>query len=61
MGFKSFIEEEDGIGTVEVVLLLVIIVVLVVMFRNKIKEVVSNALNKINERGSDVISTEPDK
>lgn len=58
MGFKNFLKEEDGVGTVEVVLLLVVIVILVVLFRDKIKKLVENALDKIDKKGNDVIKTE---
>lgn len=57
MGFRDFIKEEDGVGTVEVVLLLVVIVILVVLFRDKIKGIVDNALEKIGTNSDDVIST----
>lgn len=57
MGLKEFIKEEDGVGTVEVVLLLVVIVILVVLFRDKIKGIVESALNKIGSKSDDVIST----
>lgn len=55
MGLKQFIKEEDGVGTVEVVLLLVVIVALVVIFGGKIKGVVNKALGKIQSDSDSVI------
>lgn len=55
MRFKEFIREDDGVGTVEVVLLLVVIAILVVMFRDRIKKIVTEALTKINEKSDKVI------
>jgi Flp pilus assembly pilin Flp len=56
MGFKQFIEEEDGVGTVEVVLILVVIVALVVVFRKEIKGIVEKALKKVQSDSDSVIS-----
>lgn len=55
MGFRNFIKEDDGVGTVEVVLLLVVIVVLVILFRERIKKIVTEALTKINENSDKII------
>lgn len=55
MGFKDFIKEDDGVGTVEVVLLLVVIVILVILFRERIKKMVIEALTKINEDSDTII------
>ncbi|MGN0241073.1 MAG: Flp1 family type IVb pilin [Candidatus Weimeria sp.] len=56
MGFKQFISEEDGVGTVEVVLILVVIVALVVIFRKEIKGIVEKALKKVQSDSDTVIS-----
>lgn len=56
MGIKQFIKEDDGVGTVEVVLLLVVIVALVVIFRKQIKGIVEKAMNKVNEDSESVIN-----
>lgn len=55
MGFKNFLKEEDGVGTVEVVLLLVVIVALVVIFRKQIKGIVEKAMNKVQTDSDAVI------
>lgn len=56
MGIKQFIKEDDGVGTVEVVLLLVVIVALVVIFRKQIKGIVDKAMIKVNEDSESVIN-----
>ncbi|MDD5956469.1 MAG: Flp1 family type IVb pilin [Lachnospiraceae bacterium] len=55
MGIKQFIKEDDGVGTVEVVLLLVIIVGLVVLFRKQIKDIFDKAMVKVNKDSEEVI------
>ena len=56
MGIKQFIKEDDGVGTVEVVLLLVIIVGLVVLFRKQIKDIFDKAMVKVNKDSETVIN-----
>ena len=56
MCFKQFIYEDDGVGTVEVVLILVVIVALVVIFRKEIKGIVEKALKKVQSDSDSVIS-----
>lgn len=55
MGFKQFVYEDDGVGTVEVVLILVVIVALVVIFRKEIKGIVEKALKKVQSDSDSVI------
>ncbi|MDY3990965.1 MAG: Flp1 family type IVb pilin [Lachnospiraceae bacterium] len=57
MGIKQFIKEDDGVGTVEVVLLLVIIVALVVLFRKQIKDIFDKAMVKVNKDSEEVINS----
>ena len=45
--FRQFLTEEDGMGTVEVIL---IIVVLVIIFKEKITEVVNSIFTKITNQ-----------
>ena len=45
---SSFFREEDGIGTVEIILILVVLLMLVVIFRSQITSIVSAAFAKIN-------------
>ena len=48
--FKSFLKEEDGMGTVEVILIIVVLVGLVIIFKDKIEEIVESLFDKITTR-----------
>lgn len=48
--FRQFIKEEDGMGTVEVILIIVVLVGLVVIFKEKITEIVNAIFNKITNQ-----------
>lgn len=45
---KNFLTEEDGLGTVELVLLIAVLVGLALMFRKAIAGFVQNVLNSIS-------------
>lgn len=45
---KSFLREEDGIGTVEIILILVILLMIVVIFRTQITSIITSAFKNIN-------------
>lgn len=48
--FRQFLTEEDGMGTVEVILIIVILVGLVIIFKEKITEVVNSIFTKITNQ-----------
>lgn len=49
--FRQFIKEEDGMGTVEVILIIVeMLVGLVVIFKEKITEIVNSIFSKITNQ-----------
>ncbi|MCR5033327.1 MAG: hypothetical protein K6A92_10765 [Lachnospiraceae bacterium] len=48
--FKTFLTEEDGMGTVEMVLLLVVAVGLVILFKNQITSLVNSMFQTISSR-----------
>lgn len=48
--FRQFIKEEDGMGTVEVILIIVVLVGLVVIFKEKIAEIVNSIFSKITSQ-----------
>ena len=50
-----FAHEEDGVGVVEIVLILVILVGLVLIFKDQIGDVVSNALESFSNDSSEII------
>lgn len=45
--FKNFLREEDGMGTVEIVLIIVVLIALVAIFRDGIKSVLQSVLKNI--------------
>lgn len=48
--FKEFLKEEDGMGTVEVILIIVVLVALVVIFKTQITKIVNSLFDKITEQ-----------
>ena len=44
--FRQFLTEEDGMGTVEVILIIVVLVGLVIIFKEKSTEVVNSIFTK---------------
>lgn len=47
--FKKFIKEEDGIGTVEIVLILVALVAIALLFKNTVQGYVNTLFKKIDK------------
>lgn len=46
-GLRELVREEEGMGTVEVILIIVVLVGLVVLFKDQITKIVNNLFNKI--------------
>ncbi|MBQ7976132.1 MAG: hypothetical protein IJ300_10655 [Clostridia bacterium] len=44
---KSFLKEEEGMGTVEIVLIIAVLVAIALLFKDKITEFVNKALGNI--------------
>lgn len=51
---KNFLKEEDGMGTVEIVLIIVVLIAMVAMFRDGIKEVMQSILKKIKTNANNI-------
>lgn len=51
---KNFIREEEGMGTVEIILIIVVLIMLVTLFRDSIKSLVTNILKKITKNANAV-------
>lgn len=45
--WKDFVCEEDGMGTVEVIMIIVVLVGLVIIFKDQITKIVTNLFGKI--------------
>jgi len=48
--FRDFLKEEDGMGTVEVILIIVVLVALVVIFKTEITKIVNSLFTKISSQ-----------
>ena len=48
--FRQFLTEEDGMGTVELIPIIVVLVGLVIIFKEKITEVVNSIFTKITNQ-----------
>lgn len=46
-GIVQFLQEEDGMGTVEIILIIVVLIGLVIIFKNQITAIVNNLFSKI--------------
>jgi len=51
---KNFIEEEDGIGTVEMILILVVLIGLVVIFKEQLNSLVESLFKTINAKAKSI-------
>lgn len=51
---KQFITEEDGMGTVEVILIIVVLVGLVIIFKEQITKIVNSIFSKITSQTNKV-------
>lgn len=49
-GLKQLFTEEEGMGTVEIILIIVVLVGLVIIFKGQITKLVSNIFDKITEQ-----------
>ena len=52
--FKNFMKEEDGMGTVEIVLIIVVLIALVAIFKDSIKKVVETILKKVSTNANKI-------
>lgn len=50
----SFMQEEDGLGVVEIILIIVVLIGLVIIFRDNIETVINSIFDTINERVGDL-------
>lgn len=49
-GFRQFLNEDKGMGTVEVILIIVVLVGLVVLFKNQITDIVESLFSRITSQ-----------
>ena len=51
---KNFIDEEDGIGTVEMILILVVLIGLVLIFKEQLNSLVTTIFKTITDQAKSV-------
>lgn len=48
--WREFLQEEDGMGTVEIILIIVVLVGLVIIFKDQITQIINNLFSKITSQ-----------
>ena len=51
---KDFLQEEDAVGVVEIILILVVLIGLVMIFKDQITSLVENILSKITKQSNSI-------
>ncbi len=51
---KEFLEEEEAVGVVEIILILVVLIGLVVIFKEQLTSLVKNILSKITKQSNSI-------
>ena len=49
---KDFLQEEDAVGVVEIILILVVLIGLVMIFKDQLTSLVENILSKITKQSN---------
>lgn len=55
-GFQRFLREEEGMGTVEIILILVVLIGLVIIFKTQMRSLVETIFEKITKDSKTVMS-----
>ena len=53
-GIKEFLIEEDGMGTVELILIIVVLISLVIIFKTQLTNLVNNVFQKITSQANSI-------
>ena len=51
---RAFLEEEDGVGVVEIILILVVLISLVLIFKSQLTSLVNNIFSKNTSQSNSV-------
>ena len=54
--FRDFLQEEEGMGTVEIILIIVVLIGLGIIFKTQLRALVQNVFKKITEDSNTVMS-----
>ena len=55
-GLRNFVKEEDGMGTVEIILIIVVLIGLVIIFKEQLRSLVESIFEKITTDSNTVMS-----
>ncbi len=55
-GFRNFLREEEGMGTVEIILIIVVLIGLVIIFKTQLRSLVESVFEKITKDSKTVMS-----
>lgn len=53
-GFKELVVEEEGMGTVEIILIIVVLISLVIIFKTQLTSLVNNIFAKITSQANSI-------
>ena len=56
--FINFLDEEDGIGVVELILILVVLIGLVLIFKDSLRKLVKDIFDTITKTATEVSNTD---
>lgn len=55
-GLQAFLKEEEGMGTVEIILIIVVLIGLVIIFKTQLRALVETVFEKITKDSNTVMS-----
>lgn len=55
-GMREFLQEEEGMGTVEIILIIVVLIGLVIIFKTQLRSLVEAVFEKITADSNTVMS-----
>lgn len=55
-GFRNFFKEDDGMGTVEIILIIVVLIGLVIIFKEQLRSLVESVFETITTDSNTVMS-----
>lgn len=53
-GIMDFLKEEDGMGTVEIILIIVVLIGLVIIFKNQLNDLVNDIFSKMIKQANKI-------
>lgn len=55
-GLRDFLQEDEGMGTVEIILIIVVLIGLVIIFKTQLRSLVEKIFEKITKDSNTVMS-----